>query len=312
MAKKRGLYSSIGLILLMLFLPLAAVSEGLEEYVYTRNGYRATIWKEHWESFSPSLSGFDTPEEFLEYAVNAMEQIVAWGGGTKKLDDYRAAGNDVILSVEFISTSGMSRNVSVNYGKTKQMATIALKDRYFSYGFAPIIHELTHTIYPIAYSRTLREGLASYVQDELCEDGTVHNYGLNPHEICQNVILPSAANQNLFGFVGSIESGRKAVNEQRSSFYVVSQSFMTYLIETYGVDTSLRIYSSMDEEAYIEQTGKTLEEIRGDWLTYLKQYESDFSLDTIRSHAYRFALEHEIPEEEAISFSEAVYQRFSN
>lgn len=308
--KKLTVFCILSLMLALAALPSTA--ENTQSYEYTRNGYQATILQKHWDSFGHTYCGFDTPEELLQYTVDAMERIFAWGGGTKKLNAYRDAGNDVILSIQIITTSGMSHVVSNNYGKNKQMAVVALKDSYLSYHLAPIIHELTHVIYPTAYSRTLREGLASYMQDELGEYGTVHNYGLNPHEICQNVILPLASNQNLIGFVGSMNFGKTTAIEQRSAFYVASLSFMTYLIDTYGIDISLKIYSGMDEDIYIIQTGKTLEGIRSDWLLYLKQYASNLSAESIRQHVYTLAIEHGFPEEGALSFSEYAYHQFAD
>jgi len=300
------------LCLFLMSLSFPCMAEGIVKYEYTHNGYQATMLEKHWNSFNHAHSGYETPEAFLQYAAEAMERIVQWGGGTKKLNGYREAGSDVVLSVQFITTRGMSQVVSSNYGKEKQMAVVALKDGYLAYHLAPVIHELTHVVYQPAYSRTLREGLASYVQDELGEYGVVHNFGLNPHEICQNVIVPVEANQNLFGVVGSVNSGKTTAMEQRSAFYVASYSFMAYLIETYGIETSLEIYSSMDEDVYAEKTGKTLAEIREDWLSYLKQYESDFSVETIRKHTYDLALRHGIPEGEAGSFSEASCRMYGN
>lgn len=300
------------LCLFLMGLSFPCMAEGIVKYEYTHNGYQATMLEKHWNSFNHAHSGYETPEAFLQYAAEAMERIVQWGGGTKKLNGYREAGSDIVLSVQFITTNGMSRVVSSNYGKEKQMAVVALKDGYLAYHLAPVIHEITHVIYQPAYSRTLREGLASYVQDELGEFGVVHNYGLNPHEICQNVIIPIESNQNLFGVIGSMDFGKTTAMEQRSAFYVASYSFMAYLIESYGIDTSLKIYSSMDEEVYAEQTGKTLAEIRKDWLRYLQQYESDFSVETIRAHTYDLALRHGIPKGEAESFSEAACRMYGN
>ena len=300
------------LFLFMMSLSFACMAEGVVKYEYTHNGYQATMLEKHWNSFNHTHSGYDTPEDFLRYAAEAIERIVQWGGGTKKLDGYREAGSDVVLSVQFITTSGMSHVVSSNYGKEKQMAVVALKDGYLAYHLAPVIHELTHVVYQPAYSRTLREGLASYVQDELGEYDVLHNYGLNPHEICQNVIMPIESNRNLFGVVGSMNFGKTTAIEQRSAFYVASYSFMAYLIESYGIEASLKIYSSMDEDVYAEQTGKTLAEIRADWLLYLQQYESDFSMETIREHTYDLAIRHGIPEGEAGSFSEVACRMYGN
>lgn len=310
--KRMSVCFCLGWMAFMILLPFSAMAERMTVYEYTHNGYQATMLEKHWNSFDHTHCGYDAPEDFLRYAAEAMERIVQWGGGTEKLNGYREAGSDVVLSVQFVTTSGMSRVVSSSYGKEKQMAVIALKDGYLAYHLAPVIHELTHVVYQPVYSRTLREGLASYVQDELGEYGVVHNYGLNPHEICQNVIMPIASNQNLFRVVGSVNSGKTTAMEQRSAFYIASYSFMAYLIETYGIETSLEICSSMDEDVYAEQTGKTLAEIREDWMLDLKQYESDFSVETIREHTYALALRHGIPEGEAESFSEAACRMYGN
>ena len=54
--------------------------------------------------------------------------------------------------------------------------------------------------------------------------------------------------------------------------YIVQFSFGPYLIEEYGLEKILYLYvSDLDNLTYKEYFGKTFEELKVDWMNYLKE-----------------------------------------
>lgn len=301
----------ITLICCFLLMPLLCAGETLTLHEATHGKFQATMTSSNWDRYDFSHSGFSTPEAFLQYAAEKMEQMIAYGGYPNRLAQYHQNGNDIILKIQFAMTDKESKTNASSYGKHMQQGMISLKDIYFAFQMAPIVHEMTHVVYWSA-SRSLNEGLAQHMQDHLGGNAAVHNLGMNPHEICQNVIIPSLLHQEIVESVGTFEKAGSAANDQRAAYYIAAYSFVDYLIETYGIETYLNIHFGKDDTAYSVYTGKELEDLRRDWLSYIERYESDFTAETYRQTFYDMAIENGMPLGPAESLSQWQYGKLIN
>lgn len=292
-------------VLMLCLLPLHAVAKEATVCEWTQNGYRVRMKQAEWNSVDMTHSGFDTPLALAQYAADAIKRMVRLCGEPPKHQQYRTLGSEAVLEVELCIAPGVSHVINTHYGKSIQKAAVTYKDLYIAYGCAPIIHELAHVVYP-GYARSLREGLSCYLQDELDGHATVHNFGMDVHEIVQNIVLKSDSAPKLLPLIGAYRSAGTAGAMQRSGYYNASYSFVRYLIDFYGMETYMRIHRSMEDE-YVQHTGKTLEEIKADWLAYLTQYESGMTVETFRQRIYEMLLTLGIPHEgaDAISRREA-------
>jgi hypothetical protein len=142
---------------------------------------------------------------------------------------------------------------------------------------APYLHETTHIIAPCNACPTwLSEGLASFVQSYVSEhiggyDGAIFSRGGN-REIDQSATrwLHSPRGQAVLPFVGTrgeppgLDDDRRGVG---APFYVLSQSFVKFLVDRAGPDALGTIAGSSDPGGAIEQSTKsTLADLKTQWL----------------------------------------------
>lgn len=291
----------IGFVLVLCLLPMMAFAEETTVYEWTQNGYRVWIKSSEWDNIDMSLSGFEDPLALTQYAADAIVRMVELCGEPRKHQQYRQSGSEVVLDVELCIAPGVSHVIGNHYGKTVQKAAVTYKDLYIAYGCAPIIHELAHVIYP-GYMRSLREGFSCYLQDALGGHASVHNFGMDAHEIVQNIVLASDRASKLMPLIGTYRCAGTTADLQRSGYYNASYSFVKYLIETYGMETYMRIHGALEDE-YVQHTGKALEQLKEDWLAELTLYESDMTAETFRQRTYETLIALGIPHEGADALS---------
>lgn len=108
--------------------------------------------------------------------------------------------------------------------------------------------------------------MACYIHDEICDIPTVFNYGLDPDLIAANIVLPERDSQRLVVEMETLDlEGAAGRGSMRSDYYICSYSFAKYLIETYGMDTFMSLYSAADESEYLSLTGSSLAELQLCW-----------------------------------------------
>ena len=156
---------------------------------------------------------------------------------------------------------------------------------------APIIHELTHVLvgYTAAHGHWTQEGLASYLQDHYGED-TAFPTRKMAHTLAKVIrdehsqlpmleVMQDRNRQRYFGV---------KTPWHRWLAYTQSTSLCQYVIDTYGMDTFLRLYDQPLEAIDFPQLlGKRPEELVADWEVHLSHLE----VDTTRAH-YVFTMLH--------------------
>jgi hypothetical protein len=143
---------------------------------------------------------------------------------------------------------------------------------------APYLHETTHIIAPCnACATWLSEGLASFVQSYVSEhmggyDGVIFSRQGN-RGIDQDARrwLHNPHGQAVLPFVGAkgdppgLDEDRRGVG---APFYVLSQSFVKFLVERAGTDAMGTIAGSRDPDGAIEQSTKsTMAALKTQWLS---------------------------------------------
>lgn len=142
---------------------------------------------------------------------------------------------------------------------------------------APYLHELTHIVLWRFGSHSLREGLASYVEGRLAQEGVGYNsgvFGPGPRsEVDAEAakLLSSEIGATVLPWIGgnggtdpSITSA--ASSQSRSAFYLLARSFVHHLLDHMDMATFVRLYRSEDTvAAYPALTGRSLDEWRSSW-----------------------------------------------
>jgi hypothetical protein len=134
---------------------------------------------------------------------------------------------------------------------------------------ADIAHEIFHVYFPNG-NRMLAEGIAVYVQDEVMKNPAYPNFGVPVHDrVFCDLYMPG-----LLQMIGlskldaittpispmvSLPSGYSTEDQQQAA-YLISGSFVRYLIETYTMDKFRELYSTTPF-----QVGRHVNRTRDNW-----------------------------------------------
>lgn len=262
-----------------------------ERYVYIDEGFSISISKSLWDNMEFAYSEYETVTDFLEEAVGYVHDIVALTGETEWYSRYKK-NEDGYVEITIKDTTQASHVEGGYNSKNVLEPTVYLNNEWMMHSMAPLAHELTHIICQDYTSVSLREGLASYVADEISDKPIVFNFGMCPHELSKNIILTDYTSvikqTKLIGTFDEV-----ADNSARSGYYILSYSFCKYLIDTYGLDVFMEVYSSKDElQAYENVYGKDYNQIKSDWLNYLEQFEGAISEEIYNENYNKILKEH--------------------
>lgn len=143
-------------------------------------------------------------------------------------------------------------------------------------GQAPYLHELTHLVAWRYASHSLREGLASYVELESAALGFGLSSGL--FGMADAAAADTRAREMMAtpaAIVVAPHVGRGGMPPRevtggdprsRGAYYVLSQSFVRFLVGRLGLPRVLRLYETAEtDEAYREITGVPLETWHAEW-----------------------------------------------
>lgn len=257
------------------------------EYTLQADGYELVMWQMDWDSFDHTHSSFQTPEELLNYVKEGANEIAHLVGRSNWMDQYK------VKQLRFATIT------STSFSSTATRPTINLNTNWLGYNMAPIYHELTHIICPNRTSRSLREGLCSYTQSALGGMPCNFTYGMDPHIITANLICRNDKADKVIASIGSFDHySPYGSGEMRACFYTASHSFAAYLIDSYGMDVFMNLYTSANEDAYHTYYGKSHAEIHAEWLRFLEtNYASDFSREDYETYLYATLVEHGWSEE---------------
>jgi hypothetical protein len=146
---------------------------------------------------------------------------------------------------------------------------------------APYLHETTHILFPVrSGSVWFSEGFASFVQSYVAEhlggyDGYVFSKGGNRNvDNLARRHLASEGGRAVLPFVGGDEAPPDLYTDRwgvAAPLYVLSHSFVKYLVEKAGLDPVKGLVEAPDIPARLqESTGKPIGEWKADWLRSLR------------------------------------------
>jgi len=276
------------LLCMVLAVVLAACAPKQMTYAYTTDTA--------WENINTENSGFANYNDFISEVDECFEQIGTFIYGDDWHDIFRERYGDEKVFFYFDKT--ISRAVSNKH--------VVLNQFFFENRIAPIAHEIAHIVLT-SKNDTLREGFASFCQDEFGKNHAISNFGLDVHALARYYLTPAHAKiiENI-GHCEWPEFGQVSMGDFRPAVYRTSHSFVNYLIETYGTDKFLELYKTIKTDAdYAAVYGKEIAEIKADWLTFLQEYERPLTKDEIHNQLKQVFSHANMSEEEATRLAEA-------
>lgn len=175
----------------------------------------------------------------------------------------------------YTELSFIENSEGLSYSDSYLKLRIKLHKQNFENDYSTIVGELVNIITGKSVSSSLTEGLSLYFQDELGNNVTRYNYGIDIHTIAKQYITNDY--NNIFKRIGTTHGN--VVAEKRTAYYVLSNSFCRYLIEQYGMYNFMKVYMADNtEEAYVNVYNKDIDELKKEWLVCVKNYDDIINL----------------------------------
>ena len=219
---------------------------------------------------------YNSPETFLESLDEQIKKIIVYLKANNWLDQYPDKKKQITL----LFTSDWPCHIEGGYyAPTVRKLRIYL-NHTVQLGIAPIPHEMTHLILLDYTSHTIREGLATYAQEVICNVPSIHTLGYPPHLASKQLANKIKHSNKIIDIIGTngIPSSDITVGSLRRDYYILTYSFTKYLIDTYGIEKLLTLYNPKDlYRSYIEVYGKNLKNLKQDWISFVSK-EKDISV----------------------------------
>lgn len=224
-----------------------------------------------WDMIDNKKSGFRNSKDFLTVIDNYVTEIVEFirmpDWEKRHRDQYRY---DYYFEpiIEFSIVNSKDKVSDVDY--YMKLRVLLSKD-IFEKNFTTLPRDITQIIARKSSSDSLTEGLGFYIQDKLGSNINKLNYGIDIFTVSKYYI-----SENLESIITKIGTtyGNIAL-DNKEAFFILSNSFCTFLIENYGIENFMEVYKSeIVEDAYIDIYGLTIGELKLAWVEYLANSDS--------------------------------------
>jgi hypothetical protein len=247
--------------LLLHILPISARSEA---------AFSVAMEDSTWESINHEYCRFASKQQLIEEVSGYVRAIAEITGKSNWQDSY-PDGN---VQFEIVFTAGGSHVEGGYYSFKKMIPHIYINRTMAEYDLGPLAHESTHLICPTYSSLSLRESLASYIQDKIGKNCSIFNYGVDVHIYAQ--LYLDDDNEDIIDLMGSGDLPKSeaiATGEKRAIFYLCSYSFSKYLIGQYGIQDFMKLYESHNLQKECKLIlGEDIKSLVDDWIQYLRDY----------------------------------------
>ena len=183
--------------------------------------------------------------------------------------------------------SYLKKGLANEVGTTINLSHNMLEKKGHDGGLA---HELTHIMTGGIFSMSLEDGLCDYVQTQIGSIAYSVSMGFDSDEVAvlfrEEYLTTEITEEEYQAVLDTIgkAGGYPFQDEgwQKRFWYLYSNSFVNNLIQNYGLDKVMELMENgTGEDAYETYTGKSLEELKRDWLEKLSDTVPDITLTDI-------------------------------
>lgn len=215
----------------------------------------------YFEKNSLNDSDLRKAKEEFETAIKEVPELlgISW---------QRERYGNSLPTLYIYKTSTAGPHIYLGYEhKIADKPAIFISSEVIEANYAPYFHEFTHLITEEFWSISLREGLADFVQFYLRpgQRATMKKVVTDFHSHAREILKKKSV---VLKFVGAKGLRYESIQE-RSDFYQLSRSFVTYLIHRYGGATFLELYES--ENTYRKIYHKSLNQLKDEWIDAVKK-----------------------------------------
>ena len=181
----------------------------------------------------------------------------------------------------------------ISWGLKSELQLYDIKENRY-----PLVHELTHSL--LGYGNNFdksrgyftQEGFATFMEDKYGKNES-YSHKLMKYFIDSNKIMPISKlidlNQDDAYFRPVLTSQKEYTLRWMS--YIHSASFITYLIDTYGLEKFEQLYNEEDLAKKTEEIyGKNISEIEIDWLVSINNSQTELTYEDKRKIGFFYTV----------------------
>lgn len=230
---------------------------------------------------------------YLEYGENVEKCVITF----KLLEN---------ISVGSFDNAGAKTDLIRKFSNSEISTTITFSKSRFESGMPFLPHELTHMIFNTVSSQSMCEGLCEYFNRKYAGENSeyfyvkcksVNDFQKGYSEILINSIGNETAREyeNLkaavMDSVGRMEKGYPYAfsSTESSIWFALSESFVEYLIEQYGIEKFMDFYKKAEtEEDYRMLESEGYDKIKENWIKIYNEYESEIDYEEYKKDVEDF------------------------
>lgn len=227
----------------------------------------AKISKDDWDDLYTSNCGFSNVYHFLHYVDYYIDKIVSYTETPDWVDLHvKKFRDDYYFNSCINITYNLDENISSIVSNYREL-NVSLNKLQFKDNFSTLPADLTKIVMGSSASNSITEGFSLYMQDQIGLNINKYNYGIDIFTYSKEFFNN---NRHIVYEIGNCYN----TNLCDKAYYILSNSFCSYLIEQYGLSDFLRLYRSENlNNAYKLIYNKDLIQLKIEWEAYLKNYD---------------------------------------
>jgi len=256
-----------------------------------------------WDNVNLPYASFQNKEEFEAEVQKTLNEIVDITKLTNWQDKYGKNVEYCKIEARIADLNYLNEGGSITWptydSDTGIYTKIMLDEELTAAGMEILTHELTHLVVGPGFSVSLNEGLSEYCSRKIKgTNSSISKVGIN--DFLKNYC--AYPGQNEFGTFEELKNSITTVIGTKDSnypfgisgfrgllWYAYSESFVTFLIEQYGLEKVADLVSNGTSiEDYKKLDSRGLKEIKEDWLKSYEAYTPQVSAEDIENEVNVF------------------------
>jgi len=258
-----------------------------------------SYYEDYWQKYDLTNAVYKTQTEYENAVRSYLDQIAIL---LNKKDWYQkyAEIKTIYLGLK-ISDSDNGNNPGMvmytrNYNNTVLTIDLNFSNTMFKHNRSQLVHALADLVVSRSQANIfsmLEQGFCEYIQSDLGMGNGSSIYGLDIHNYVkeftkkngEDAALNSRMSQ-IRDSVGDISKyntyGGSAKNRFEYNYVIVcNNSFVDYLVKTYGIEGVMKMLEGYDESIYYLLNQNGLSGLVSDWEQFVETYPSKLSWDEI-------------------------------
>jgi len=264
-----------------------------------------TYDEDYWKKYDLTNAVYKTQEEYENAVRNYLDEIAILLNKQDWYEKYTGMNTLCLeLHINDLDDGSTQEGIS-SYKESKKQSTFTydlnLSSTMFTHNRSQLVHALSDLVITKTQgiSSAMDEGLADYIQNDLGMGVASVNYGIDIHNYLieyTKVNENNNVNKMLFDFiknnVGAISHNSESSYYTKASatpdYKIINEyknlcidSFVDYLIQTYGMESVIKIIDGYDNSIYNLYNQNGLSGLVTDWKQFLENYNCKMTWDEI-------------------------------